>query len=89
MSKSQPASASLSASSVVDRLVQGGSPSTSCVEAVYERTESATEPTGDEPRLLAAGFAALRSDWDRAFALGIDEVRAKSQTPLEPREAAA
>jgi putative thioredoxin len=50
-----------------------------------ERTESNPQPVGDEPRLVAADYAALGNDWPRAFSLGIDEVRA---TFGDEREAA-
>ena len=49
---------------------------------LYVRTDGAEEPAlePDDPTvaLLAADFAALRSDWARAFDLGIGAVRASS-----------
>jgi putative thioredoxin len=42
---------------------------------LLERTDGIEPPIGDEPALVAADFAALSGDWDRACTLGIDEVR--------------
>jgi putative thioredoxin len=52
---------------------------------LYARTEGRSEPTGDDDALLAADFAALRGEWQRAFDLGISVVRATSG---DEREAA-
>jgi putative thioredoxin len=52
---------------------------------LYSRTDGVEAPSGDEPALVAADFAALVGDWPRAFALGIDAVRASAG---DDREAA-
>jgi putative thioredoxin len=54
---------------------------------LYARTDGRDEPIPDDPEstLLAADFAALRNDWQRAFDLGIGVVRV---TAAQEREAA-
>lgn len=51
---------------------------------VYARTDGQPEPT-DAPLLVAADYAVLAGDWERAFELGITAVR---ETSGDDREAA-